>query len=162
MAFDFREEFLKKLGLEEKYKEHNLAWKENYGRSWKNSIKWAGFKEDEKLYLEELVRKALNIEHLAERTKEDEYYYSCTTPWSEKEENIKKMISNESIEYISFDIFDTLIVRPFFQPTDLFRLLDVYYRKLKTNSFLDFSKIREVAEVHARNKIKNTDMKKLR
>lgn len=156
VAFDFREEFLKKLGLEEKYKEHNLAWKENYGRSWKNSIKWAGFKEDEKLYLEELVRKALNIEHLAERTKEDEYYYSCTTPWSEKEENIKKMISNESIEYISFDIFDTLIVRPFFQPTDLFRLLDVYYRKLKTNSFLDFSKIREVAEVHARNKIKNT------
>ena len=84
VAFDFREEFLKKLGLEEKYKEHNLAWKENYGRSWKNSIKWAGFKEDEKLYLEELVRKALNIEHLAERTKEDEYYYSCTTPWSEK------------------------------------------------------------------------------
>ena len=50
----------------------------------------------------------------------------------------------------------TLIVRPFFQPTDLFRLLDVYYRKIKNELFLDFSKIREVAEVHARNKIKNT------
>lgn len=36
---------------------------------------------------------------------------------------IKKAISSSQIKYVSFDVFDTLICRPFFKPVDLFLLL---------------------------------------
>ena len=50
----------------------------------------------------------------------------------------------KNYEYISFDIFDTLIFRPFSEPTDVFYLLG---EKL---SFMDFKRIRMEAEWKAR------------
>lgn len=156
VAFGFRDNFLKTMGLEKIYEKNNLAWKENYGRSWKNSIKWAGFEKNEKDYLERLVKEALGLDELSDRTREDEYYYSCTTEWSDREELVKRKIADKNISCISFDIFDTLISRSFFEPVDLFRLLDMNFRKLNPTTNLDFSKAREMAEIHARDKIKNT------
>lgn len=49
-------------------------------------------------------------------------------------------------EYVSFDIFDTLIFRPFSKPTDVFYLLG---EKL---SFMDFKRLRMEAEWKARKK----------
>ncbi len=51
-------------------------------------------------------------------------------------------------EYISFDIFDTLIFRPFSEPTDLFYILG---EKL---GFMDFKRLRIEAEMEAREKCK--------
>ena len=58
------------------------------------------------------------------------------------------MDSNTKI--VSFDIFDTLITRPFLYPKDLFTFLNDDYRKLSNNLGIDFSKIREDCEVLAR------------
>lgn len=49
-------------------------------------------------------------------------------------------------DYISFDIFDTLIFRPFSEPTDVFYLLG------ERLSFMDFKRIRMEAEWKARQK----------
>lgn len=149
-AFDFREKFLKEQNLLEYYQKNHIAWKENYGRSWKNSIKWAGFGTTETVYLEKLVKEALKIEALGTRTSEDEYFYSSTTPWSDREEQVKLEMVRDNVKCISFDIFDTLIGRPFFEPSDLFRLLDVKFKSLNKMSNLDFSKARIEAENIAR------------
>lgn len=68
----------------------------------------------------------------------------------------KLAICNENIKYVSFDIFDTLIKRPFFVPTDLFLLLNKYFREY-TNGVtgMDFSKIRIYCEQLTRERIEN-------
>ena len=71
------------------------------------------------------------------RRKSEEYYYQA--------------ISNERRKVISFDIFDTLLLRPFFFPTDLFCFLD---REMSTflnvPDVIDFSTYRKEAEVRIR------------
>lgn len=39
-------------------------------------------------------------------------------------DRIKTAIANSKTEVVSFDVFDTLIVRPFWEPSDLFLLLN--------------------------------------
>ena len=66
-------------------------------------------------------------------------------------ELIKREISSEEVDIISFDVFDTLIQRPFLEPTDLFDLLSDQFNKLeKTSSYIDFKNIRISAESECR------------
>ncbi len=58
--------------------------------------------------------------------------------------------SVEKHDVISFDIFDTLLLRPFVNASDLFRYIETVY------NVKDFSKIRVAAEKQARKKYKNT------
>lgn len=88
-----------------------------------------------------------------EAVKEDTIY-KIKTAWNDKLENIKKEIMNEETKVVSFDIFDTLILRPFWNPTDLFIFLDEYFRKINnTDIGIDFSKIRIKAEERKRKTI---------
>lgn len=57
-------------------------------------------------------------------------------------EQVYKLI--DSVEIVSFDIFDTLILRPFVQPQDVFVYLENYFNKL------GFSKERLIAERKAK------------
>lgn len=66
-------------------------------------------------------------------------------------EELKKAIADKSCQIVSFDIFDTLIQRPFFQPKDLFCLLDCYVNELiPSTDYFVFSNIRVRAELLAR------------
>lgn len=58
-------------------------------------------------------------------------------------DSIKKYIDNPSVKVVSFDIFDTLLLRPVIYPTDIFYLVDA---KLKKEYNLDFVKYRLTAE----------------
>lgn len=66
--------------------------------------------------------------------------------------HILKQISSKDIEYVSFDIFDTLLVRPCIFPTDIFSLLDL---KLKKKFNIDFYSIRINAEKEINNRYAN-------
>lgn len=77
-----------------------------------------------------------------------EFFYSITTPLQdsfELQENIKKKIVSEKIKYVSFDIFDTLINRPFLYPSDLFSLLSEKFNE-EISSYVNFKAIRQQAE----------------
>lgn len=64
--------------------------------------------------------------------------------------NISKMLKRiEKFEYVSFDIFDTLIKRNVKNPNDIFLMLDKYAKK---NNIKDFKKIRIECEQRIRNK----------
>lgn len=60
----------------------------------------------------------------------------------EKYEVLMQNVQAEEYECISFDVFDTLIWRPFGKPEDLFLLLDEEFEKKFPKSNISFQKIR--------------------
>ncbi|MDO5833693.1 MAG: glycosyltransferase [Lachnospiraceae bacterium] len=64
-------------------------------------------------------------------------------------QQIKREIVSAETDTVSFDIFDTLLLRPFLYPTDLF---DILSNKMNEDiaSFVDFAMIRKNAEDGAR------------
>lgn len=61
-------------------------------------------------------------------------------------------------DVISFDIFDTLIKRNCYKPTDIFEIVEIQYNQTnKNNKIQDFKNIRINAEKNARNKNKNSE-----
>lgn len=63
-------------------------------------------------------------------------------------ETIKRIIDSPAIKIISFDIFDTLLIRPVINPTDIFYLIE---EKLKNLYGIEFVKYR----LHAESELKN-------
>lgn len=83
------------------------------------------------------------------------------TAWNDNLDKLKKAIINEKTEIVSFDIFDTLIIRPFWNPIDLFEFLNDYFRKISNiETGIDFSKIRVKAEEVARKKLEDNNNSK--
>ena len=66
-------------------------------------------------------------------------------------ENIKRFICSPEVKYFGFDIFDTLVVRPFFKPTDLFYCLNNRFNELiADDSRIDIALIRREGEMACR------------
>jgi predicted HAD superfamily hydrolase len=60
---------------------------------------------------------------------------------------LKQMIADERIKVVSFDIFDTLVLRPVVKPTDMFFLLDEFYKNnIDNTSTIKFSDVRKNTE----------------
>lgn len=84
-------------------------------------------------------------------SKENSTYYLSKSEYNDGLEQIKKKIINNNIKVISFDMFDTLVVRPFFVPLDMFVLMDKKFVDItKCNPVVKFSKIRVEAEEELR------------
>lgn len=69
-------------------------------------------------------------------------------------EEIEKVIAQSEIEYVSFDIFDTLIYRPAIFPSDILYIVD---SELKRKGINDFLKYRLNAEERLKNPNANFD-----
>lgn len=94
------------------------------------------------------------IFHCFEETElENDRITKIKTAWNDNLEKLKKEIINSKTRIVSFDIFDTLIMRPFWNPIDLFVFLNQYFREItKIETGIDFSKIRVEAEKETRRK----------
>ena len=64
----------------------------------------------------------------------------------QNEDILSRLIGHDSLKIISFDIFDTLIVRPAINPRDIFYFLDKYYQKISGKMRKKISKIRIACE----------------
>ncbi len=100
---------------------------------------------------EEIDLKIDEICHIKlESMKNEPYFESLITDFSYSYfyfESIFLAISKPECEYIGFDIFDTLIERPFWEPVDLFYLLNKKYNELVgRKTVVDFSLIRKNGE----------------
>ena len=60
-------------------------------------------------------------------------------------ETIKKAIRDNKCEYVSFDVFDTLVIKPFLEQQDLFQFLNRKYAE-QANVSTDFAERRIAAE----------------
>lgn len=146
-AIIFMEKMLRETGRYPDYEEDFHAW-----RQWAVGIIY----RDLVVNLHRPSYKKNTLEAFSctdyEYTEPDSYFYSITTPLHgsfEWLETIKKEIASEKTKYVSFDVFDTLILRPFMYPADLFQLLS---EKLNQglSSYVNFKVIRESAEYTVR------------
>lgn len=60
----------------------------------------------------------------------DGYFYTVSTEFNDTLVAIKNRIKDGDERYISFDVFETAVKRPFFNPTDIFYLLDREFENL--------------------------------
>ena len=86
-------------------------------------------------------------------SKEESCYYLSKSKYDDGLEIIKSKIIDDNIKVVSFDMFDTLVVRPFFKPLDMFILMDKEFINItKCNPVVKFSKIRVETEKELRTK----------
>lgn len=146
-AMKFFKQVLVSLGLFETYETQYKAWNSQKMSVVHNQLV-QGLKGS--IYQKDIF-KAFGCDE-EDCTKETDFFLAYTTPlddaW-EKWEELKKQIISENTEYVSFDIFDTLIQRPFLSPTDLFDILTEKFNE-NLSAYVDFKRIRQFAEESAR------------
>lgn len=153
-SFCFVEEFLKKRKLYSQYKDDFLFWRDVYLKIWYGHITTSKLsKSDKNKLLDLLYEKNSEISNFDYKNLTN--FYSSRTAFNDRYEQLIKMIIDADV--VSFDIFDTLVVRPFYQPKDLFRLLNKKYRQLCPDSSLVFSSVREEAEKLCRDHVFESD-----
>ncbi len=81
------------------------------------------------------------------------YFERLRLPWSGRTAYLAERIREGSECCVSFDLFDTLLMRPFSDPKDLFRLLDAEYGR-RTGSAAPFHTLRCRAEEQCRRRIR--------
>ena len=154
-VFDYFEgcmkQYNKQLYIKNKQKIENF--KARYHRIWSGNV-WNKNAQKDKETLD-AIKNTFGTSELILPYSHDFYFYELTTFWSARLENLKKDILNPYFKVISFDIFDTLIVRPFYEATDIMQFVGKYASKLiPTLNEKQFADFRYMAEQEARRLIK--------
>ena len=147
-AMRFMESQLKATGIYSLVEKDYLVWRDRAGALLYNELvlSW-GLKR-----FEGKIRAAFEIQ--GEFLPHKAFFYETTTELTDSfslYEGLKQQICSPKTKAVSFDIFDTLIQRPFWTPTDLFLLLNETANKGQA-SYIDFAQIRRTAEQTCREK----------
>lgn len=146
-VFNFVGDFLREQNADETIMGHYEAFRKFYASLWLTSANsnFVGKYRKEALNLIE----ALYPKLMSKLQPEDYFFDSFRVKWNDGIEVAKAMINCSEIEYISFDIFDTLITRSLYKPEHVFKLMNSYFYDL-TKSNVPFEKIRIDGERIAR------------
>lgn len=158
-AFAFAAEELEACGQHDAMP-HLDAWRESYARLYFSYLREAGgaSRREDEATVRALF--ALNgSENLDENPPESGYFHSVATPVDRKKlnamESLKRAICSDATDTVSFDLFDTLVLRPFLRPTDLFYLLQEDFERLVgVSSYLLFPELRVAAEAACRLRVR--------
>ena len=149
--FLFLEDFLKREGLYEDVKNGLTLLREKHVRVWIRNADYYSLNTKESNLLADLLEQMAPGYKAEPTNRDDNFFYRLHTPWDRRYEELKQLIIDPRIHYISFDIFDTLILRPFLRPLDLFCLLDSKFDDMMERiPMRTFSEIRVEAERIAR------------
>lgn len=153
-VFDFVKEFLTEQNAPLNIMDHYENFRKYYAKMWDSCAKW-NFKNSELQQALELIEQL--YQKLDGVMEEKDYFFEKQkTQWHDGFEYAKQLIMSDQFEYISFDIFDTLIVRALGHPCDVFTLLNPLFRQL-VNTNVSFEKIRIDGEQEARSYYGETD-----
>ncbi len=164
-AFHLLEMQMEKFGLTQEYYAHFYAFKLYYARMYFGFLKSDAHtdkRNDSKTIREAFeIREGDNVVDYYDRYY---YFYSVETkvdPDLLKDmEKAKRRICAKETKVVSFDVFDTLILRPFWIPSDLFYLLnDQFNRLFETTTYINFADIRVAAEARCRTLVKESNKK---
>lgn len=149
-VFEFLEHYLAGEGLLEENKRGFTLLRQKQARTWKSIVSNASLNSGAQRRAEMLLEQ-IGPGYQDTKGIDDSFFYRQHTPWDSRYEELKRAVICPDISYISFDIFDTLIVRPFLKPVDLFWLLnDKMDHLLGSVSMRTFSELRVEAERMAR------------
>lgn len=154
-VFEFLEGSLKEYSpaLYEKHLSQIVSFKDRYHRIWSGNV-WAKGAQNDKSALD-AINYTFGKKELVVPTPHEFYFYELTTPWSHRFEKIKQEILKDNIKVVSFDIFDTLIKRPLYEPTDIFQFVGKFAQTLLSSvSETTFCDMRKMADAIARQKLK--------
>lgn len=147
-AMKFLKNAIKKANCDQKFKANLEHWNANAA-----SMLYHDLVIDNHTHkYEKLIRTAFDFRTEFEERKE--FFYSLMTevhPSFYWQEDIKENITAKETKFVSFDVFDTLVQRPFAEPTDLFMILSDEFNQT-TSSYVDFSELRISAERSCREK----------
>ena len=154
-SFAFMQSQAEKFGLYEAYRDDLQKWKSIYAQ-----IYYRDYAELGKRYCAKTIGRILGVE-ASESAKGWDFFYSISTQTRKslfsESEKIRKKICDPAIRVVSFDIFDTLVLRPLYRPTDLFCFLnDEFNRICESDTYIDFSQMRVEAEKRCREKMNET------
>ena len=157
-AFAFMKEQLDIMRRGEEYADDLESWKVFYAQMY-----YADGKSLGKDFAVRCIEKYLKVDKnkYIEREEINFYFHNIVTSVEKPNflqlEAIKKKICDPKIKVISFDVFDTLILRPFATPSDLFNLLnDIFVRLQGGISYMRFSDIRIESERLCRERLAAT------
>lgn len=153
-VFDFVEKFLEDQNADEGINADFHEFRKLYARMWNNIPKYQLSAMD--AMRGSKLMKEFCPEETACAQKDDHFFSSIQTQWNGGLESIKEKIFKAEDKFVSFDIFDTLIKRPFLDPADLFELIDREFEQLMPSS-LKFRKIRVESENIARRRYGSTN-----
>lgn len=155
-SFYFIERYLSSEEYLKQYEEDFREWKRRYFRIWCQNIETVDLPLKERIELFELLKGVFGEERIEVPSPVDNYHYSDTSKWNGIHYNaIIEAIRESRTEYVSFDVFDTLIKRPFYAPHDLFEIMNYeLIKKFPEEVKFVFSELRKRAEAEIRNKLK--------
>ena len=156
-VFDFVDKYLDESGADKYVKSGLAEGRKHYGRMWLHLLNQCKFNKVEVNHCRERIREFAGELDLS-LIGEDFFFESIKTKWNGGIEYIKEQISDRRYKYVTFDIFDTLICRPLYEPNDLFKLMSPFFDKL-TNTNVSFLKIREEGERAVRERLCKNETK---
>lgn len=153
-VFNFFEKFLRKHDVYLRYEKKFLEFKKRNFRIQSDILYSRGLYDDKEY--RDLLCNGFGMDNLELSHADDFYFYDIRTPYQNNEmfeENLKKEIVKAENQIISFDIFDTLLVRPFKSPAVIFEFFELKYNEfLKKNNIIKFKGKRIEAENICRRK----------
>lgn len=155
-VFTFILDFCKEKKLE-RYIKPIWEWYLHYMNYNRTDIERADLSHSEKKELSSLIDEIPFPEDISLPAQENAYLFapnSFSCAENLLGEELKERICDAAVEVVSFDVFDTLVTRPFFYPTDLFYLLEEFANGiLGITDKMRFKEMRVEAEKLAREKV---------
>lgn len=150
-VFDFVNDYLFTNNASEYVLDKFKEFRERYAYLW-NNLKEDLFKE--KKEAGKLIDKIAPIDKNI-KIKEEHSFERNISDFCDDLEKIRDQIASENIKVISFDIFDTLVLRPVWEPEDIYILMQYKFEQICPNlKNIKFIVIRQAAEKYCREKLK--------
>ena len=152
-VFDFVNEYFDEVGADNYIVNSFNETKKYYARMWQE-LADNTFKGDELKTADEIMRDFIG--DFKEHTNRDYHFFaSMSSKWNGGLESIKDTIAKSKCKYVSFDIFDTLIMRYVYNPEDIFLLMNKKFEEVYKSN-ISFDKLRIGAERVCRMKFGNS------
>ena len=116
-VFRFIGQYFERIGRAQEAEKDLEAFREKYFRIWSGNLRAAGMQSDKEAV--SLLLQGFSKGALGEVRANEFWFYEASTEWDEKFEELRYKLRAKDVEVVSFDIFDTLICRPFWEPGDL-------------------------------------------
>ena len=152
-VFDFVNEYFDEVGADSYIVNNFNETKKYYARMWQE-LADNTFKGDELKAADEIMRDFIGDSK--EHTNRDYHFFaSMSSKWNGGLECIKDTIAKSKCKYVSFDIFDTLIMRYVYNPEDILLLMNKKFEEVYKSN-ISFDKLRIGAERVCRMKFGNS------
>ena len=154
-VFDFVTEQLKKEGAENEILKHVAKFRQNYARQWLGLWRDAFSRTLDAPQGLRLLRK-LADSPIEKSERYVSWFEIGESELSDELEAIRHQIADPAVKYVSFDIFDTLVVRSLWNATDVFEFMQPEFsRMVPAHAKTKFCEWRQTAEESCRNKFGN-------